>query len=396
VELVSAPRLVSIAFAAVVLAAACGGTDESRAHQPNDGADVQVPGDGAPPPRELVIAPPDVLAERLARFLWAAASDPVLRTRLQAEPLTLERVSQIADSMMADPRALAGARAFYRWWLLLDTLESVEKVDPEGVLDPELRRSMVEEAPALGAYLTLETGGTLRDLLTVPFTFVNERLARHYGIEGVSGRELRRVPYPEGQNRSGVMTGVGLLTLFASLASPSWPAKRSWMVTDPFLCILPIRTLLPTEAPDPTRSIRQQMLDITKDVGCMGCHRILNSPGFAFIGFDSFGRWRPEAGHGAGETAGWIPADIMRDEPRFEGPAQLADLLASREETARCVASRWLEYSVAPDQRPAESRPDSFEPSLAAVVQTFRGSGFELKALVRAIVRSELFVSASP
>jgi hypothetical protein len=231
------------------------------------------------------------------------------------------------------------------------------------------------------------------DLLDADYTFVDERLARHYGIDGVSGPEFRRIPYPPGQQRIGILTGAGVLTLFSSLASPSWPAKRGWLINDPLLCVLPIRTLLPTTTPDPRRSIRQQMIDVTSPAGCMGCHRVLNSPGFAFIGFDGFGRWRPEAGHGPGETAGWIAADVLADEPHFDGPAELAQLLAARQEPRRCLTSRWLEFAVDPGRQDQGPRPPAFERSVEAAHARFARSGHQLRELVLGIVGSELFLA---
>jgi hypothetical protein len=188
-----------------------------------------------------------------------------------------------------------------------------------------------------------------------------------------------------------LLSGAGLLTVFSSLASPSWPAKRGWVITDQLLCTIPIRSFLPMSPPDPSRSIREQMIVATAADTCMACHKILNSPGFALIGFDSFGRWRPEAGHGPGETAGWIPRQIMADEPHFEGPEQLARLLASREEGPRCLTRHWLQFAVdreTPAQGPA---PDPMRRSLDEAYQAFAGARFQLRALVLAIVRTKAF-----
>ena len=345
-------------------------------------------------PETFTLAAPETLASRLSLFLWNEEAKEDLVARLQQEPLDVPRLSSIADEMLSDPRAQAGVRTFFRWWLLLDRLEHLEKVDPDSVLDPALRLAMTDEAPHLGAYITLEARGTYADLLTTTFTFVNERLARHYGLSGISGDHFRRVSYPEGQNRIGLLTGTGLLTLFASLASPSWPAKRSWLITDQILCAVPIRTFLPPPPIDPNRSIREQMLTITKDGTCKGCHDTLNSPGFAFIGFDSFGRWRPEAGHGPGETEGWIPSEILADEPRFNGPEQLARLLASRDRASLCFARFWLQFAVDRKTPVTGERPEMMERSLATVHSEFARSGYQLRQLPLAIVRSRSFASA--
>jgi hypothetical protein len=349
----------------------------------------------APVAEVYVIASADVVAARLARFLWAGIADADLTARLGGAPLTPARVSAVADQMLSDARSKNGISAFFRWWLLLESLVTLEKEDPGNVLDAALRESMTREAPALGAHLTIETRGTFADLLMAPFTFVDERLARHYGIPGVSGTEMRRMPYPGGQSRIGMLTGAGLLALFSSLSSPSWPAKRSWLITDPLLCSVPIRSFLPPPPLDPNRSIREQMIAVTKDGTCMGCHKLLNSPGFAFIGFDSFGRWRPEPGHGPNETAGWIPKEIMADEPKFEGPEQLARLLASRDEGPRCLTRHWMQYAVDPKTPAVGPAPEGMQQSLAEAYEAFARSGFELRQLVLAIVRTRAFAAAA-
>jgi Protein of unknown function (DUF1592)/Protein of unknown function (DUF1588)/Protein of unknown function (DUF1585) len=347
--------------------------------------------DPSPRSPSWTLAAPGELAGRLSRLLWHGDPDDSVLQALAAKPRTPEGVSQVAAGMLSDRRGRDGIRAFFKWWLLLDTLPALEKDDLGGVLDGRLRASMVEEAPALGVYLTLETTGTFPELLRAPFTFMDERLARHYGITGVSGDELRKVPYPPEQPRVGVMSGAGVLSLFASLADPSWPAKRGWLVTDQLLCTPVIRSFLPPPSIDRQRSIRSQMIEMTKNVACTGCHKVLDSPGFAFIGFDSFGRWRPEAGHGPGETAGWIPSEIMPDSPKFDGAAELAELLAVRKETARCFVRQWLQYALDPRGVVRGPISEDLAASVASALGAFEHSGLVLRELVLAITRTEAF-----
>lgn len=331
------------------------------------------------------------LADRLAGLLWDAEADQSVAAALEAGPLTPAGVGQVAARMLGDARARAGMRGFYKWWLLLDTLPKLEKEDPDDVLEASLRASMVEEAPALGVHLTLDTNGTFPAMLRAPFTFVDERLARHYGIADVTGSLFRKVAYPADQRRVGLLAGAGVLSLFASLSTPSWPAKRGWLITDQMLCTPVIRSFLPPPPLDPRRSIRAQMIETTKPTSCMGCHSILNSPGFAFIGFDSFGRWRPEPGHGPGETAGWIPKEIMSDEPRFEGLADLTELLARRPEAARCFVRQWLQYAVDRKAFVSGPIPNEWASSVELAFEAFDRSGLVLRELVLAITRTEAF-----
>jgi hypothetical protein len=360
---------------------ACSSSDPPRASS-NDS--------GAGPPVEL--ASPEVIAARLARYLWDAdVADTWVVELLRGAPLSPDLVRNTAAKMIADPRARNGVTAFYRWWLSLDLLSTVAKVDPGGVLDADLRTSMAREAPALGAALTLDGPGTFADLLTSDFTYVDERLARHYGMAGVSGPAMQRMPYPHEHRRMGVIGGAGILTVFASLDNPSWPAKRGWLVVGPMLCGPFVTAFLQQPPPDPTRSIRQQMIDMTAPSPCMGCHGFLNPGGFAFTEFDSFGRWNVQPGAGPGETAGWLPENFVPDRPTYEDLPSLARLLAGREEVHRCFVRQWLQFAIDRKQLralPPDTELSSFELAYAA----FTASKLDLRELVLTIARTDALV----
>jgi hypothetical protein len=316
-------------------------------------------------------------------MIWNAEADPDVIALFSAG-VSRRSAGEAASRMLADQRARAGIAAFYRWWLFFTADKPAEEFGP-------LVSSLRSEAPALGTYLTLDAEGTFSELLTAPYTFMNEDLAQRYGVTDVVGPELRRVPYPSDQPRLGLLTGVGVLSYFSSLVNPSWPAKRGWLITDPMLCAPLIRSFLPSMEPEVTRSIRQQMIDATPG-SCMGCHKILNSPGFAFIGFDSMGRWHPEPGAAANETEGWIPEDIMPDAPRFNGPADLAHLLVAREETRRCFVRQWMQFALNRDVMiTADPAPDDVA-SVEAAVRSFSDSGLRLSAAIVAVAQTDAFL----
>jgi hypothetical protein len=375
----SVGRFAAVAISLAVVGSGCSGQAASAG--PSDGGES---GDAVIAEPELTAtAAPDVLARRLAQLIWNAPPDSAVNQALQVQPLTREVVAKVAEQMLADPRARVGVAAFYHHWLLFDVREP--PTEPLGI-------SMQREAPALGTYLTLDTPGTFSQLLTAPFTFVDETLAGHYGIAGISGAEMQKVAYPVAEPRVGLMSGAGVLAHFSSLGPISWPAKRSWMVTDPLLCTPVIRSFLPMFMLDPSRSIRQQMIDMTVDEGCMGCHKILNSPGFAFIGFDSSGRWHPEAGAAPNETQGWIPDVIMPDAPTFDGPAALAALLAGRDETRRCFVRQWLQYAVDRSVIVNSEIPAADAASIEVALRAFAASGYQLRALIVAVTRTSSFL----
>jgi hypothetical protein len=356
------------------------------------GCGSQAAADPVPMPPPLETAAPATVASRLARFLWDAEPDDGLLRTVSAAPISRDHVGRVAEQMLSDERARQGVTAFYRWWLRSSALAVVDKPDPEGILTPELRASLAAEAPALGVHLTLETAGTFADLLTAPFTFADERLARHYGMEGVAGTGMRKVAFPARQNRIGVLSGAGVLATFASLTSLSWPAKRGWLVTGPVLCSEIPSGFLPTFPLDPDRSIREQMMFVTRDSSCQVCHSILNSPGFAFIGFDSLGRWRPQPGHGPGETEGWITQKILPDEPHFDGPESLVRLLLSRKETRTCFVRRWLQFATARETVVLGKVSPTLQTSTEAAYADFEASGLSLRALIVAVTRTDAFL----
>jgi len=328
----------------------------------------------------------EVIASRLAHMIWNDSADAELIDGLRMG-VSRQSVGDAAARMLADPRAREGIAAFFRWWLFFDETRPGDDANP-------LTAALRSEAPALGTYLTLDADGTLADLLTAPYTFMNEDLASVYGVAGIAGPELRRVPFPAGEPRIGLLTGAGMLSFYSSLVNPSWPAKRGWMVNDPLLCTAITRSFLPNYEPDVTRSIRQQMIDATAASACMACHDLLNSPGFAFIGFDSFGRWHPEPGAAPNETEGWIPADIMPDQPRFDGPADLAHLLVEREETRRCFVRQWLQFAVYSDSSSPIARTPAPEDqvSVETALRAFTESGLRLSSAITAVARTNAFL----
>jgi hypothetical protein len=334
------------------------------------------------------LAAPDELARRLARFLWSTTPDTALVEELRARP-TPEAVSALAGRMLRDPRARAGVGAFFRWWLLLDDLPTLPKQD--GVLTPALRESMRREAEALGTFVLLDGDGRLSTLYTAPFTFADERLARHYGVPGVTGPAFVKIP-TDTPDRAGILGGAGVLTRFASFWQPTWPPKRSWLVNGAALC-LPLSGSPPVgEEIDPARPIRAQLVELTAPGSCMVCHRMLNDPGMAFLKFDTYGRHQPTDPGGPLDTRGTMPEELMADRPAFDGQPALMRLLAGRDEPRRCMAQAWLQFAVARDLPPPRTPPAAVMSSLEEIADAFAASGGDLRMLPAAVARSQAFL----
>ncbi len=343
-------------------------------------------GDGAVEVAEpdIVFASPDTIAERLARMIWDGRDAEDVRALLGID-ISRQSVGEVAEAMLADERAREGVAAFYRWWLYFGTEVPADQSDPLSV-------ARHAEAPAVGTYLTLDADGTFADLLTASFTFMNETLAEVYGVDGVVGSELRLVPYPPSEPRIGLLTGAGVLSFYSSVDDPPWPVKRGWLVTDPLLCKPTVRMSPAEPPPDPAVSIRQQMIDVTSGSACISCHQMLNSPGFAFIGFDTSGRWRPEPGAAQNETQGWIPEEIMPGAPQFDGPSELAHLLLEREETRRCFVRQWMQFSLDPDEPVSHETAPEDVASVEVALRAFVESDLRLSSAIVAVARTNTFL----
>jgi len=134
--------------------------------------------------------------------------------------------------------------------------------------------------------------------------------------------------------------------------------------------------------------------NFTAQPSCNGCHRLLNAPGFAFIGFDTFGRFRAPETAFPGEDAGWIPKGVLEDEPRYDGLPDLMRLLARREETRRCFTRQWLEFATAHQGGgPPPPETEGSRPSVQQAYSWFEASGFRLRDLILGVVQTDAFLT---
>jgi hypothetical protein len=181
------------------------------------------------------------------------------------------------------------------------------------------------------------------DLLDADFTFVNERLAKHYGIDGVSGPPFQRVKLPA--NRGGVLTQASILTLTSNPTRTS-PVKRGkWVLEQP------LNTPPPPPPPDVpqldeakqlTGSLRERMEQHRANAICASCHQRMDPLGFAFENYDAIGRWREKDGECAIDPSGVLP-----DGQTFQGPAELKAILKSKKDLfRRCLTEKILTYAL--------------------------------------------------
>ena len=244
------------------------------------------------------------LASRLSFFLWSSIPDDELLglavdDKLH-EPATLRKQVR---RMLGDPRSNAFVENFAGQWLYLRNLKTKGgAVEQFPNFDDNLRQAFRTETEMLFASIVREDRNLL-DILTADYTFVNDRLARHYGIQGVYGSEFRRVPV-ENEARRGVL-GHGSILMVTSLPERTSPVQRGvWVLEN--IVGAPVPTP-PPNVPDLAeqagtknhpRTLREQMELHTTRPFCAGCHKIMDPVGFALENFDAIGQWRTEE-HGS-------------------------------------------------------------------------------------------------
>jgi cytochrome c553 len=285
------------------------------------------------------------LASRLSYFLWSTLPDDEL-TALAAkgalhDPATL---AAQAKRMLRDARASALVTNFAAQWLELRRLD-LAAPDPERFpeFDEALRAAMRQETEMFVEALVREER-PLREFLAADFTFVNERLAKHYGIDGVKGDAFRRVAL-EGGRRGGLLTQASILTLTSNPTRTS-PVKRGKFILEEILAEPPpppppgVGTF--DESPAAAQAtVRERLARHRADPKCAQCHDRMDSLGLALENFDAVGKWRDREGAQKVDASGALP-----DGRAIEGPSGLRGLLASDDAFARCLASRLVTYAI--------------------------------------------------
>lgn len=288
------------------------------------------------------------LASRLSFFLWSSIPDEALLAVAErgelSDPETLEKQVR---RMLADPRASALVDNFAGQWL---SLRSVAGIQPDPNLFPEfdenLRVAMRRETELL---LTDQLSRDLSvvDLLRADYTFLNERLAQHYGIAGVLGSHYRRVPLPD--NRRGGLLGHSSILAVTSYGNRTSPVLRAkWLLenvfgTPPSPPPPDVPALPDAGSADAPRTVRDRLAQHRRSPACAICHAPMDPLGFALENFDAIGRWRTtDAGLPVNASA--VLADGTTS---FEGPAGLRRVLLERStQFVETVTERLLTYAL--------------------------------------------------
>lgn len=297
-------------------------------------------------PRRIQPVDEFALASRLSYFLWSTMPDDELFEVAENGQLRRQLESQVRRMLRA-PRADALVTNFAGQWLQLRNLEGMEP-DPKEFagFNRELRRSMHHETERFVRRIFTEDRSVL-EFLDADWTYVDESLARHYGLTGVQGTNFTLVSL-KGTVRGGLMTQGSVLTLTSNPTRTS-PVKRGKWVLDNLLNTPPppappnVPLLDEANQSRLSGSLRQRMEQHRADPLCASCHALMDPIGFGFENFDGIGRWRERDGEFVID-----PAGKLNTGESFQSPAQLKQILltAKREEFLRGLSAKLLTYAL--------------------------------------------------
>jgi hypothetical protein len=325
------------------------------------------------------------LASRLSFFLWSSIPDDELldlaaRGRLRGE------MDRQVGRMMADPRAASLVENFIGQWLELRNVGGVSP-DPELFQDfDENLREAFQQETTLFFRSQLQEDRSVLESLTADYTFVNERLAKHYGLPNVYGSRFRRVSVAGDPRRAGFLSHGSLLTV-TSYPNRTSPVLRGKWVLNNLLGAPP-----PPPPPDvpslpeageggKPASVRERLEQHRRNPACATCHSQMDPLGFSLENFDAIGRWRTAEAGAPVDASGAMPGGS-----RFEGPTGLRDLLLDHQEQfLRTVTEKLLAYALGRAVQPADA------PAIRAIVRDAAAQQYRWSAIVSGIVRSVPF-----
>jgi hypothetical protein len=326
------------------------------------------------------------LASRLSFFLWSSIPDDTLLSLAAQgklkDPVVLD---QQIKRMLADPKAEALADNFAEQWLFLRNLKNASPnlVDfPD--FDDNLRQAMLQETKLFFESIQHEDRSVL-DLLNADYTFVNERLAKHYGIPNIYGSQFRRVPVTDPARRG--LLGQGSILTVTSYPNRTSPVQRGkWILTN-ILGTPP--TPPPPNVPElkenaegsQPKSVRERMEAHRADAVCAGCHKVMDPVGFALENFDAIGRWRA-----TDDGAKIDPSGTLFNGAKVDGPAGLRETLTSRPEVfVGVMTEKLLTYALGRGVEYYDM------PAVRRIVHDAGTRDFKFSALIAGVVKSTPF-----
>ena len=326
------------------------------------------------------------LASRLSYFLWSSLPDETLYAAAKSGDLSKPDVlkEQVAR-MLKDPKSEALVDNFAMQWLQLRKLYNFQ---PDKKLYPDyneaLMNSMIDESKMYFTNIMTEDRPIL-DLIDSKYTFLNETLAKHYGINGVTGDTMRKVS-TEGTGRGGVLTQGSVLAITSNPTRTS-PTKRGKWILEQILGTPPpppppgVGDLAESSKVDASLSLRQKMEMHRKNPACATCHTKMDALGFGFENYDPVGRWRTKDGNLVIDSTATLP-----DGKKFSGPTALkAVLMGNKKEFTYNFVEKLMTFALG---RGVDANDKCF---VDDIVKKADASGYKFSTIVQGIANSDPF-----
>jgi mono/diheme cytochrome c family protein len=326
------------------------------------------------------------LASRLSFFLWSSIPDDALMSTAENNTLLTSAVlEQESRRLLADRKSRALVSNFAGQWLQLRNVRSIlPNSDEFPDFDDSLRQSMQGETELLFESIIREDRSVV-DLLTADYTFINERLARHYGIPNVYGSQFRRVTVTDVARRG--LLGQGSILALTSHAERTSPVVRGKWVLDNLLGTPPppppadVPSFKDNEPGQKPKTMRELMARHRTNPSCAPCHRMMDPIGFALENFDAVGAWRTHEPGGPIDASAELP-----DGSTIDGPVALRDALVKRPAVfVTTMTEKMLTYALGRGLTYRDM------PAIRRIVRASAARGYRFSSLVLGIVNSEPF-----
>jgi hypothetical protein len=337
-------------------------------------------------PGSLYALDDSALASRLSFFLWSSPpDDELLELASQGKLSEPDVFDGQVDRMLTDPRASALVENFAGQWLFLRNLRSVTPdVEEFPNFDDNLRQAMRRETELLFTNVMREDR-PVGELLTADYTFVNERLAQHYGIPSIYGSHFRKVPVTD-EARRGLLGHASILTV-TSYPNRTSPVLRGKWVLENVIGAPPppplpnVPALEENEAGKAARTLRERLAEHRANPVCATCHDVMDPIGLGLENFDAVGKWRTKEPGGAIDAHGQLV-----DGTPIDGVVQLREALTAQpEQFARVFTERLLTYALGRGLEAGDM------PTVREIVRNAEDEGYRFSALVKGIVNSVPF-----
>ena len=329
------------------------------------------------------------MASRLSYFIWKSMPDAALLATADANGLTTpDEVGAQAQRMLDDPRADDTLSDFITQWLELGPLQGLFKdAAAYPAFKPALTDAMRAEAVAFSRDVLRSSSPTLSNLLTGRYTFVDPALATYYGVMGDAAGRVDLTGTP----RLGLLTQGGLMAVKGNSYRTS-PVRRGKFVLNRMLCSTvppPPPNVVPAlPPPDPSKTVRQQMVEHQSNPACSGCHATMDAIGFAFEHFDGAGNYQQTDRGQTIDASGSVTLDGAT--VNFKDATELATALASSQQVHECFTRQWLRYALDRFEQDADA-------SATAHLESFyEKSGLNTRDLIVEITRTLPFSHRAP